>query len=195
MASLLFNFFKRAIVVPVVVTAIVIGIIYAFAPKFINEEKNRVPASNETVNLSEYDVKDYNNFDELKHGGYIGKISCKSVDIGELPVVYARQTKKAVYAIESSSEPWNGGGMLIIGYDTFEQFAKLYNSEKGDKVTLEFYSKDTYNYKIESKVTGVRENELKNFIEEDKLILAVPYNDFSNLGNSYFYTLYVARKA
>ena len=195
MASLLFNFFKRAIVVPVVVTALVIGAIYALAPKFINETSTRVVSGNQTINLSEYHVKEYSSFKDLKSGGYIGKVSCENVDLGETPVVYLSQNEKAVYAVQGSEEPWNGGSILIIGNDVYSQFAKLYNSEKGDKVKLEFYSNDTYNYRIEKKVTGVKESEFKDYLRDEKLILAVPYNDFSNLGNSYFYTLYVAGKA
>ena len=192
MASLLFNFFKRAIIVPVVVTALVIGSIYAFSPTFITEGTQRTVSTGENIDLSDYKVKEYSSFKQLKPGDYIGTVSCKSVDLGETPIVYISKNEKAVYAIDGSVEPWNGGSILIIGNDVYSQFLKLYNSEKGDKVSVNFYSGDTYNYKIEKKVAGVTESELKNYIKDGKLVLAVPYNDFSNLGTSFFYFLYIA---
>ncbi len=195
MASLLFNFFKRAIIVPVVVTAIVIGAIYLYVPSLITDGQSRATEETAAVDLSQFSVKEYNSFRELKSGDYIGTVSCSSVELGETPVVYIANNEKAVYAINGSAEPWNGGSMVIIGNDVYSQFAKLYNSEKGDYVSLKFYSGNTYDYKIEKKVTGVTENELKNYLVDGQLVLAVPYNDFSNLGNSFFYTLYVARKA
>ena len=195
MASLLLNFFKRAIIVPVIVTALVIGAIYAVTPHFITERKSRTSSLNDRIDLSLYSVKEYDSFKELRAGDYIGDLSCESVDLGRTAIVYKSQVNNAVYAIDGSKEPWNGGSMLIVGNDVYSQFAKLYNSKKGDKISLEFYSRETYTYKIENKVVGVTDAELKGYLTDGKLVLAVPYNDFSNLGSSFFYTLYIARRA
>ncbi len=195
MASLLFNFFKRAIIVPVIVTAIVIGALYMAIPKYVNEGQARPTSVNERIDLSQYSVKEYNSFSQLKAGDYVGTIRCDNIDLGNTAVLYLSENDNGVYVESGSSEPWNGGSVLIIGNDINNQFGKFYNSEKGDKIELEFYSRDTYTYKIQNKAVGVTKKEINNYLGDGRLVLAVPFNDFSNLGGSFFYTLYIAGKA
>lgn len=195
MASLLLNFIKRAIIIPIAVTVIVIGVIYSAVPRFISEGQTRTSSLNDRIDLSLYNVKEYNSFKELNAGDYIGDLRCENIDLGSTAVVYKTESDNAVYASGVSKEPWSGGSMLIIGSDNSSQFGKFYNSKKGDKISLEFYSKETYKYKIEKKVVGVTDSELNGYVKDGKLIIAVPYNDFSNLGSSFFYTLYIAGRA
>ena len=195
MASLLLNFIKRAIIIPIAVTVIVIGVIYSAVPRFISEGQTRTSSLNDRIDLSLYNVKEYNSFKELNAGDYIGDLRCENIDLGSTAVVYKTESDNAVYASGVSKEPWSSGSMLIIGNDNSSQFGKFYNSKKGDKISLEFYSKETYKYKIEKKVVGVTDSELNGYVKDGKLIIAVPYNDFSNLGSSFFYTLYIAGRA
>ncbi len=195
MASLLFNFFKRAIIVPVIVTAIVLGAIYMIVPKYVNEEQTRPVSVNERIDLSQYSVKEYNSFKQLKAGDYVGAISCENIDLGKTAVLYLSENDNGVYVDSPSAEPWNGGSVVIIGNDVNRQFGKFYNSKNGDKIELEFYSGDTYTYKIQKKVVGVTKKDISKYMNGESLILAVPYNDFSNLDGSFFYTLYIAGKA
>lgn len=195
MTSLLFNFFKRAIIVPIILTIIASVGIYVVTPGLINRGGEGKAASDDSViDLSSYDTRDYKTFSQLKEGEYVGTIECSNIGLNKTAVVYQTDKSNSIFASGDSKEPWNNGGTAIVTTDTKSELSKFYNAEKGDKITVDFFSNGEYTYKLDKKVICQTEKDIKNYIKPSTLVICVPYNDFTNLSYSYYYTIYIARK-
>lgn len=77
MDSLKFNFVRRAFIVPVLLSAVVIAIIWFAAPKIIESSNAVSVAAVSNVNISKYSLNEYNKFSQLKSGGYVATVNCK----------------------------------------------------------------------------------------------------------------------
>lgn len=77
MNSLKFNFVRRAFIIPVLLSAIVVAVVWFTAPKMI-ESSNAVSVAAATdVDISKYKLNEYDKFSQLKSGEYVATIACK----------------------------------------------------------------------------------------------------------------------
>ncbi len=194
MGSLIFNFFKRALLVPAIVTGIIFAALLAYLPAISASSDNLQPNEvNGSPDLSSYSSKQYSEFSELKSEDLIGTIACEAAGLGETPVLYNSQKNTNLSLLKSSSEPWNNGSVVVYGENRGNQFSPLHRAEVGDVVDFSFYSNNSYEYEIEEIKTGLSYGEISSFSGDNTLVLAYSYNDFSDLGNSYLYTVFIAK--
>ena len=109
-------------------------------------------------------------------------------------VLYQSTKPKYASLTKASSEPWNGGCAVVFGSNTKSQFNSLHSAKIGDTVDFEFFSHDIYSYKITQIIHNQTEKDIKKIGGKNTLVMCLSYNDFSNSGNSYFYTVYVAEQ-
>ena len=190
MISLLLNFFKRAIAVPLIVCIAAVIAVTAIPNIGAGTSDNGKLSE---VDISLYSAKQYDRFKELESDSYAGLLFSEDFSFGKIPVLYDVENQNTVSVVKGSGEPWNGGSMLIVGKNSEAQFKGLKRAKKGDTIVFDSYSNTEVSFTVKSIVTGVRENELKSYMKQGKLVLAYPYNDFSDLGNAYYYTLLIAR--
>ena len=193
MGSLIFNFIKRAVVVPILVTAVVIAAIMFFVPDKVAQSNTTAAVSIAEINLNDYSVKDYKKLSELRSDDYVGSIECADIALPKKALVFDAESKNDISVIKGSVEPWNKGGMVIVGANTVNQFNSLHNVRKGDIFKVEFYGNKTYSYTVKKIVTGARQKELGSYLSEKTIAVAVPYNDFSDINGDSFYTVYIAK--
>lgn len=193
MTSLNLNFIKRAFIVPIIATVIVIAAIFVIAPKMAESTQSTV-SSVSKIDLSGYSLVEYDSFDELEPGAYIGSISSDAFDINAAVTYSLDSTKSSVLLNDMSSEPWNNGCIILNGSNTSSQFKNLHHAEIGDEVVVDFYSNNNYTYKITDISYGNAEDDIASFKQNNTLIMCLPYNNFDDLGNSYYYAVYVAEK-
>lgn len=194
MTSLLLNFLRRAILVPVLLTAVVIFSVYTVVPKYVYSGNKDEVETESVVDLSSYNTKDYASFKNLKSGDYVGTVECPSVGMNKTPIIFSEERKGVASLCKDSKDPWNKGAFAIATNDTKCEIGKLYNSKIGDEITVEFYSKGEYTYKLEKVIVGKTKKDINSYIKDSKLVICVPFNDFSDLNNSYYYTFYIAGK-
>ena len=188
MNSLIANFIKRAIIVPVILTALVIAGISFIVPKYISASQTPQTSSVEQLR---YEKVDYETFSELKANETIGYMSSTDFDFSSNVIFNSNKAKHSSLS-KDSKEPWNGGCVVVYGMNTKTQFNSLHKAEKGYKIDFEFYGKDKYTYKITDIIPNQTSEDIKKLKKDNALLLCLSYNDFSDLGNSYLYTVYVA---
>lgn len=194
MNSLILNFIKRAVIVPVIVTALCVCGVRFIAPKLV-ESSNQVSAvTSESVDASIYNLVKYNNFNDLKKNDYVATVTCETVGMSCAAVFNCEDEPKAVDVDASSTEPWNDGTVVLVGENTASQFNKLHKANLGDEVVVEFYKHDKYTYKISKIEHSYSRENIQNSMKYKGLLLCCAYNDFSDLENSKLYTVYFAEK-
>ena len=105
MDSLKFNFVRRAFIVPVLLSAVVIAIIWFAAPKIIESSNAVSVAAVSNVNISKYSLNEYNKFSQLKSGGYVATVNCKNPAVS-CPVLYLDDIETGTaYMSKNSTEP------------------------------------------------------------------------------------------
>lgn len=186
------NFVKRALVIPGIITVVIIAIILLIVPKMISDSNHKEADSVEVIDLSQFNVKEYETISELKRDGYVGSFSCSDVSLEDVPVVYNALESSNVSAIKGSVEPWAKKGGIVVKGITTHQMPKLDNAKIGDTIQFNYYGNNSYSYKIRRIIPAADSSELSKYLEDKTLAVAVPFNDFSNLGEKYFYTVYVA---
>ena len=189
MNSLVFNFIKKGIIIPLAITALFIAGIAVVAPELGKRYQTTYPA--QVSQQLEYEKIDYDLFKDLKSDDTIGYMSSDDISLSS-NILF--NTQKANYASLSkkSSEPWNNGCVIVFGNNVISQFKSLHNAGIGNKIDFEIYGHDKYTYKITKIVHNQTQEDIEAFKQDNTLIMCLSYNDFSNLGNSYFYTLYIA---
>lgn len=190
MLSLTLNFLKRAVFVPLLLSAAFIAALWVMPPIQADDGNNTVLSK---VDISQYTARQYNRFEELERDDYAGALFSRDFAFGEVPVLYNVEHANTASLAKGSGEPWNGGSMLVTGKNADNQFKKLHAAQKGDTVVFEPYSQNGFTFTITQIQHGVREAELKKYLKKGSLVLAYPYNDFSNLGNAVYYTVIVAQ--
>ena len=193
MDSLKFNFVRRAFIIPALLSAVIIAVIWFAAPKMI-ESSNAVSVVAATdVNISKYKLNEYNKFSQLKSGDYVATITCKNSAVS-CPVLYLDDIETGTaYMPKFSTEPWNNGTVAFVG-DNFEsEFKSLHSAKIGDEVYVNFYKHGTYTYKITKITANNKLSDLKQYEKQkNKLILCLPYTDFESADSSSIYTFFIA---
>lgn len=192
MNSLTFNFIKRAIIVPVAVTAAFVAILAFTLPGVVARSQNS-SSSSETVQQMNYERVDYKKFSELKDNTYVGYISSSDFSLGT-NVLMNSSKANCVSLSKDSTEPKNDGCLIIFGDNVKTQFKNLHLADTGDTVELELNGRNKYEYKIKKIIHNKTKEDISAYKKADSLIMCLSYNDFTNLGNSYLYTLYVAER-
>ena len=179
----------RGIVIPIVVAVVFTAAIFALEPFMESAMQTNYSAAVSQKN--EYEKVKYNSFKELKTDNAVGFLSSGEFEFST-NVLY--NTTKAKYSTLSklSTEPWNGGCVVVYGSNVRTQLGYLENAQVGNKVTFDFYNQDKYTYKITKILNNQTDEDIKALRKDNALLMCVAYNDFSNLGSSYFYTVYVA---
>lgn len=197
MNSLFVNFIKRAIIVPLLVSCIAAALILFAGPRAVartNAAADNSSAS-ESLDLTGYSLKSYSSFNQLKSGDLVATIKCENILLGEKAVIFDSSDKSNIVMHKASVEPWNKGGVLFVGANTSDQFKLLHDAEIGEKFVVSFYDNDTYTYKLKRIIPCAEAKELTSYIKENRLVLCLQYNDFKDLGNSYYYQVFIAEKA
>ncbi|MCR5207065.1 MAG: sortase [Eubacterium sp.] len=194
MDSLFLNFLKRAVLVPLLAAAIVAGGFMFIGTKAAAESNVEPSKPESSVNLTGYTVKSYKTFDELKQGNYVCALSCESAWEGEKAVLFSESDGNSITMSKNSVEPWNKGGVLIIGNNTDAQFKGLHNAVNGDTVEVSFYDNGSYSYTVKKVIPCAEEEKLNSFVKNNTLVLCLSYNNFTNLGNAYFYRVVIAER-
>ena len=195
MDSLTVNFIKRAIIVPLIAALLTAALLVTAGPRIT--AKSEVAKNNETtqvqsLDLTGYSVKSYKTFKQLKSGDLAATIKCDNIGFGEKAVVFDISDKRYITMNKASSEPWNNGGVLFMGNNTSEQFKELHAAQKGDEFVVSFYDNNAYTYKLKKIIPCATAKELTSYIKDNTLVLCLQYNDFKDLGNSYYYQVYIA---
>lgn len=193
MDSLKFNFVRRAFIVPVLLSAVVIAIIWFAAPKIIESSNAVSVAAVSDVNISKYNLNEYNKFSQLKSGGYVATVNCKNPAVS-CPVLYLDDIETGTaYMSKNSTEPWNNGTVAFVGDNFDSEFKSLHSAKVGDKIYVNFYKHGTYTYKVTKITANKKLSDLKLYEKQkNKLILCLPYTDFESADNSLIYTFFIA---
>lgn len=190
------NYFKKAVIFPLITVAILIVIASVLVPKIISS----LPVSTDkteavkTYDAKDYDyyLKEYDDFSSLRLNRFVGWLSSDDAALG-CAVTYGSENEDtdAASLLTDSTEPWNNGCVMIIGDNTDTEFRNLHKADIGDVVTVDFYAKDSYSYKIKQIDVNVSRDEIIKYNKPDSLILCRPYKNFEKDG-SYFYVVYAA---
>ncbi|MGN0523480.1 MAG: sortase domain-bontaining protein [Eubacterium sp.] len=192
MNSLLFNFARRSILVPLVVTLLAVSITCVLMPKLAASSNKDTPVTANEIDVAQYSLTDYNSFSELEDDTYIGNISVPKVNIN-CAVIYNSNTEiDALNMISSSTEPWGNGAMVVTGTNTKSQLNYLHRANIGDEIDFEPYKHSYYQYKISDIIYGVDEDSLESCLKENTLVLCLPYTDFYDADDENLYTVYIA---
>lgn len=193
MGSLVFNFIKRALIVPAVVTGIILSaFLFYFNTWTENSLKKLETQTPQTLDLSGYPSMNYDSFADLQSGALAGTIQSSEMGLNETAVLYNVTDGSEVSLSKSSAEPWNNGGMIVIGQNTEEQFKSLHNADKGQSVTVSLTGKDAYQYTITDIKIGMAEKDITSYYAENTLVMALPYKNLADDGK--LYTLYIAEQ-
>ena len=194
MGSLIFNFLKRAVIVPAVITGIVLAVFLMRMPSQIASSKERfVQTEASDISLSDFSTVSFTAFSQLTDGDYVGTVKCDSIGMAERPIVYNTLNKAFIYLDARSTEPWDNGCVILWGENNAAQLLNLHSAKIADTFEVSFYENESRSYSLQKIVTNVTEDEIYDYSEADTLLLILPYNDFSALGESRLYTIYIAK--
>lgn len=188
------SYIKKAIIFPVAVVAVLIIIALIAVPKIIA----RIPTATDatravtTYNVDDYYLVNYDDFSDLRLNNFVGWLSSDDIALG-CAVTYKSEDEGTSSAslLERSSEPWKDGTIVIIGENSDREFRNLHKATINNEFTIEFHQHDSYTYKIKDIVATVDKDEINDYMDKGDALLCRPYNDFSQLGSTYYYTLYV----
>lgn len=190
------DYIRKAVIFPLITVAVLIVLAAVFVPKIIailpvSTDKTQAV---KTYDAKQYDyyLKDYDEFDSLRLNRFVGWLSSDDAALG-CAVTYDSENEDtdAASLLTDSTEPWNNGCVMIIGDNSDAEFRNLHKADVGDEVTVDFYSNDSYNYRIKQIEVNVSREEIADYKKPNSLILCRPYKNFAEDG-SYFYVVYVA---
>lgn len=193
MDKLLFSFFKRFIIAPIVITVAVIICIGIVAPKAINNSMIPTVSVSQNVDISEYNLVEYKNFNTLKEADYVATISSDEIGL-ECAVCYSSSNNiNAVNMLKQSKEPWNNGSVAIVGDNMGNKFKNLHNSNVGTSIVIDYYKNAVCSYNISKIVYNNTIKDIPKLMKEADLVLCVAYTDFeSPNGTDKLYIAYLA---
>jgi flagellar basal body-associated protein FliL len=195
MTKLKKSYISKAIIFPIIVVAILVIIAVFTVPKIIQMIPTGTDSTNAVTeyNAEDYYLVDYKNFHDLRLNNFTGWLSSDDIALG-CAVTYKSEDEdtSAASLLERSSEPWNNGCVVIIGDNTDKEFRNLHKATMNNEVTIQFYQHDSYTYKITDIISTINKDEINDYMAENRLIMCLPYNNFSDLGNTYYYTAYIA---
>ena len=190
------GYIKKSLIFPLVVVAILVIIAALTVPGIIS----RLPVATDktqavkTYNAKDYDyyLKEFDKFDDLRLNRFVGWISSDDVALGcALTYDSADEDSDAASLLPESTAPWKKCCVMIIGDNSDIEFRNLHKAAVGDEVSIEFYAKDMYTYKINQIEVNIEKDEISKYKKDNRLILCKPYKNFEKDG-SFFYTIYIA---
>lgn len=194
MGSLLLNFFKRAVLVPAIVCGCFLLIVsFVISPAVEKSEQLRNSVKpQKIVNLSQFSAGEFQDFSQLQPEDYICTVTADTLPLEETVVLFNSESWDAAWMMPGSTEPWNHGCVMLRGWNTKTEWKGLYGAKKGDVLTLKFLTNGEYRYTIQKIIPYQREETIANYAHKDTLLIALPYNDFFDLGHRQFFVVYVA---
>jgi hypothetical protein len=181
---MIFNFIKRAVIVPMLLTAVcVAGLVW-----FI-QTGGFISDSAEQDSAVTYRMTNYKKFSDLDEGAYVGSIRYGTY---EGDITFTESGGNALVLDADAKEPWEKGGTVILGSGAKTQLAPFRNAKVGDTLTLSLYSNDSYTYRIKKIRYGVTLDEIHK-MRTDGLLVCRSYHDFST-ANSKLYAVYTAEE-
>lgn len=196
MGSLIFNFIKRALIVPTVITVLVIVAAFSYLnPAAAASQAKLEPKTAQELDLSGYTSSLYESFSELQEGDFIGTLSGEDFGLFETAVCYNTDSRLNVSVAEASTTPWETGALLLVGSDTATQLNALHNAVIGDVLTLDITGKGVYTYTITRIDTAVSQEQLDDYYTDGTLAVAMPYKNFSSVTAEDDYIVFSAEQA
>ncbi len=194
MLALAFNFFKRAVLVPAAVLALVLAALTVVFPQRVArsaQQVNTVYAG--SVSLSSFNTVEYDSFSALPEDALVGTLESDDLEMPAVAVLYGTENRSNIGMAALSSEPWgDNGGLLLLGENTYNQLKYLHRAAEGDVFTFRFYGREAYRYAVEEIIAGCTESDLASYCEEGKLVMCFTYPDLSNENEDKLYFVCVA---
>lgn len=193
MDKLLFSFLKRIIIAPIVTALVVIACIGIVVPKVINDSIIPAVSVAPSVDISEYNLVEYDTFDTLREADYVATVSSDEIGLGCAVCYLSSNNINAVNMLKQSKEPWNNGSVAIIGDNKGNKFKNLHNSNIGTNIVIDYYKNAVCSYKVSKIVYNNTIKDIPKLMKEADLVLCVPYTDFeSPNGTDKLYIAYLA---
>lgn len=192
MKSLFISFLKRFLLIPILVTVVVIAVIAIKVPNAVSVSNLTVSASAPDVDISVYNLVEYEKFSSLKEGDYVATVSSDEISLGCAVCYESTNDLNAVTMLKCSKEPWLGGSVVLMGENVKQKFKYLHNSTIGTEININFYKNATCKYKITSVEYNHTQEELKDCMKKADLVLCVAYKDFESPNGSNLYITYFA---
>lgn len=203
MTSLLFNFIKRAIIYPLIVTALVCLLISFTMSKQADTSDSSVSVKTVEVSMDDYSPKEYNEFSQLKQGKYALTITHGSVQSAVLydNVEEQNDISNLFYLNPSSTEPWNNGCVKVMS-DSWYQMNKALDIKIGDTIDGDFYHSDdnehdttVYKYKVKSIMNSKTAKAITKFDDADTLLICTSYENLADKNQKTYYVVVAEREA
>lgn len=193
MRSLVFNFIKRFLLVPAVITAIAIVVLVPYLNKNADASQNILKQSTSAApDLSAYSSSAYESFSELNEGDFVGTLSGQEFGLNETAVCYEPGSNAQLSLKESSTAPWDGGAILLVGLDTANQLRAMHRAVIGSELELNLAGKDIYRYTINRVDAGVTNEQLSTYYTNGTLAVAMPYKNLSGVTAEDYYLVFSA---
>lgn len=203
MTSLSFNFIKRAILYPLIVTALVCSVISFALSRQVQSSVSSASVKTAEVNIYDYSPKEYSAFSELKEGKYALTIIRKDV---QSVVLYDNVEEQSdisnlYYLHPSSTEPWNNGCVKVMS-DSWYQMNKILDIKIGDTIEGDFYHSDdnesdttVYKYKVKKIMNSKSAKSITNFDQADSLLICTSYENLADKNQKLYYVVVAEREA
>lgn len=177
---MIFSFIKRAVIIPVLLTVVCVAGLLLFVNYGLTASE---PETQDTsVN---YRMTEYKKFSDLDEGVYVGSLRFNKT---ENDITYAESYANSLVLDSESVEPSQKGAVIIIGSGS--QLDVFRDAKKGDTVSFDMYSNDSYDYKIQSIRYGLTLDEVRS-LNMNGLIICRSYTDFS-ADKAKLYAVYIA---
>lgn len=194
MNKILFSFIKRFIIAPLIILLAVISAVAVVMPKIVDASQIQTVAVAPEVDISSYNLSEYNSFSQLKNGDYVATISSDEISLGSAVCYISSNDVNAVHMIKASKEPWNGGSVAVIGANTVNKFKNLHNCKQGTKLEIDYYKNARCSYEIVDVLYNNTKKDIDSLMKRADLVLCVEYNDFETPDESdAFYIAYLAK--
>lgn len=194
MNKILFSFIKRFIIAPLIIVVAVISAVAVVMPKLVDASQIQTVAVAPEVDISNYQLLEYDSFSELKNGDYVATISSDEISLCSAVFYVSSNDVNAVHMLKASKEPWNGGSVAIIGDNNVNEFKNLHNCKQGTKLEIDYYKNARCSYEIVDVVYNNTKKDIKSLMNRADLVLCVEYNDFETPDESdAFYIAYLAK--
>ncbi len=203
MTSLFFNFVKRAIVYPLIVTVLVCLVMSFTVSRQAQSSESVSSVNTAEVNMDDYSPKEYSEFSELKQGKYALTVSHGDVQSAVLydNVEEQNDISNLFYLHPSSTEPWNNGCVKVMS-ESWYQMNKALDIKLGDIIEGDFYHSDdnesdttVYKYKVKRIMNSKTATSITKFDEADTLLICTAYENLADKNQRTYYVVVAEREA
>lgn len=192
MKPLFFNFIKRFILVPVLLTVIVVIVVGIKLPSVVADSQNVTVITSPVVDTDKYNLVSYKSFKDLKSGDYVATVFCEELQINCAACFDSSAELHAAEVLKQSKEPWNKGNVAIVGDNLTTQFKYLHNAGIGTEIVVDYYHNETCTYSIKKIVDVSNIEDVIEYLKQYNLVLCIPYVDFDSPTGSMLYHVYLA---